>query len=503
MPDSAFLRRFLDRVSPWFEKVEIVESLCGHTRKLGGTLRPQSVDEVQTIAEAASDAAGAVGLQPVSCGNNWGFGSRLPVVENVFLVDLSKLNRIRSREIEGHSVEIEPGVTQGQLDAWLATQGRSHFFNVTGAGTATSVIGNALEKGIGYSGPRQNDLLELEVILPDGRLLRTTKYPRASVLSFGLSLGPELVPLFCQGNFGIITAARIGLSRRPEKMGAVLCKLRDSRKLASLVDATSEIMAEGLSYGVPHIFNRARIITSFGSFLDEEGVRELKRTAPAWTALIPIKGPGPIFDATAKELENRLGPLGEIEISGGLVDAEPSKLSSLIQGRPNDFSLASVTYAVFGKVADIGTPLGDTGAGLIHVAPCLPLTGERVREGVRLAEDISRTHGREHIALSLNVISSRAVALVVFIAFDRRSVSNSAAAQAMARELLASFAERGMLPYRLGLNQADVLPKMSDTATEVLSAIQMIFDPNQCMAPSRYEALWTIPHHHETERKFL
>lgn len=467
-----------------------MESLCGHRRDLAGILRPSTVGAVQLILSAAAEAGESVQIQPISCGHNWGFGSNLPNRDDVFLLDLSKLNRIRSSEIVGHSVELEPGVTQGQLDDWLAIHNRTHYFNVTGAGTSTSVIGNALEKGIGYSGSRHLDLLDLEVVLPGGQLVHTSKHASLQHFGFGSCLGPSVTQLFCQSNFGVITAARIALFRRPQKMGAVICRVRNPAFFASLVSAISDLMAEGACYGVPHIFNRERIIMSFAPLVDQEGLASLVDSTASWTALLPIKGPCSVFNAAAEEVVARLKSFGEVEILSGEANSDGAKLNYLLQGRPSDFSLASVTYAAFAKPVEPKLPLERTGAGLIHVTPLVPLNGDTAQKAVELAVRSLRKSGYEKPQLSLNAISSRVAALVIPISFDRRSPVTTKRAKEAATALISDFANAGMLPYRLGLDQADSLPPMGDPWPELLEAIQEVFDPTHCMSSSRYEPLW-------------
>ena len=190
-----------------------VESLCGNRRYRSGVLVPRCVADVQRIVCAASKAEGVVKLQPVSCGKNWGFGSDLATVNGVYTLNLSALRSIRSLDLRSHCVELEPGVTQGQLDDALRREGSSHYFNVTGAGLGASVLGNALERGIGYSGQRHLDLLDLEVVLPSGEVARTSRMEAFAGGGVSLGgLGPDPTGLFCQSNFGVVTAATIALS---------------------------------------------------------------------------------------------------------------------------------------------------------------------------------------------------------------------------------------------------------------------------------------------------
>ena len=252
---------FDNEVSRWLSPGGVVESLCGNRRHRAGMLTPRCVADVQRIVQAASRAKGTVKLQPLSCGKNWGFGSDLPTTDGVYILNLSALRKIRSLSLQSHCADIEPGVTQGQLDAALEQEGGSHYFNVTGAGLGTSVLGNALERGIGYSGQRHLDLLDLEVVFPSGEVARTSRFEILAQAGAGLNgLGPDPTGLFCQSNFGVVTAATIALQRRPKVMGGVLCRLRSGDLMPDLISTVSDLMAEGACSGVPHMFNRERII---------------------------------------------------------------------------------------------------------------------------------------------------------------------------------------------------------------------------------------------------
>ena len=60
-------------------------------------------------------------------------------------------------------------------------------------------------------------------------------------------------------------------------------------------------------------------------------------------------------------------------------------------------------------------------------------------------------------------------------------------------ELLRAYLRAGLIPYRLGLQQGDLLPAMDAPWRRVLSEMQRIFDHSGCMASSRYEPLWEGP----------
>src|SRR5260370_42151064 len=97
-------------------------------------------------------------LYPISPGCNWGLGSKLPVRDGAALVDLSRMDAIHEvNETHGYAV-IEPGVTQRMLHEHLKNGQSSYFLSVTGSGAETSILGNALDRGIAHQGPRAEQI---------------------------------------------------------------------------------------------------------------------------------------------------------------------------------------------------------------------------------------------------------------------------------------------------------------------------------------------------------
>ena len=78
------------------------------------------------IVQAASRANGAVKLQPLSCGRI-GDSYHLPATYGVWTFLTCLLHQF-GLVSKSHSADIEPGVTQGQLDAALEEEGGSHLF---------------------------------------------------------------------------------------------------------------------------------------------------------------------------------------------------------------------------------------------------------------------------------------------------------------------------------------------------------------------------------------
>ena len=180
----------------------VTENSYGLERRVAGIVYPQSTKEVQNLTRLAREIA--LPLYPISRGMNQGYGDRLPVADGQLIVDLQRMQAIRRYDPAGGIVTLEPGVTQRQLFDFLRCKQAPFWMDATGAGSASSIVGNTLEGGFGHTplGNRRRQILDLEVVLGDGTLLNTGIFP---------SYGPNLSGVFVQSNFGIITAMSMPL----------------------------------------------------------------------------------------------------------------------------------------------------------------------------------------------------------------------------------------------------------------------------------------------------
>lgn len=128
-------------------------------------------------------------------------------------------------------------------------------------GATPSILGSALDRGVGYFGPRKDDIFGLEIVTGTGEVIQTgfrrlgEQSPLAHCHPFGL--GPILDGLFFQGNFGIVTSACFRLiPRRPKS--CVSMALIDVSHLSDFIDELARLKRDGLLTSVTHIGNKAR-----------------------------------------------------------------------------------------------------------------------------------------------------------------------------------------------------------------------------------------------------
>ena len=212
--------------------------------RVGAILRPDRRDQVPEILRIATRHK--IPVHPYSSGRNWGFGSRVPPTDAV-LLDLGALNRILDFDETLGWIDVEPGVTFGQVSVFLRNSKSTRFLCVTGAHPHTTLIGNALERGdaIGPYGDRIRYTCRMEVVLPTGESLVTgfgaDEGSRVQSL-FRHGIGPALDGLFVQSNFGVVTRMTFWLPQRPAVL--TVAQFGTQGAVGGLADAVARLRQE-------------------------------------------------------------------------------------------------------------------------------------------------------------------------------------------------------------------------------------------------------------------
>lgn len=184
--------------------------------------RPPDVPALQALL-ADLNAAG-VPVLPRGAGLSYS-GGYLPPVPGCVLLDLGALDRVTEIATADRRVTVQAGASWRALHAALADQGlRTPFFGPLSGHAAT--IGGALSQraaffGSAAHGSSDGAVLSLDVVLADGRLLRTGSAAAADLAPFARLFGPDMTGLFLGdcGAFGIKTAASLQALPAPAETG--------------------------------------------------------------------------------------------------------------------------------------------------------------------------------------------------------------------------------------------------------------------------------------------
>ena len=173
-------------------------------------VRPACTQEVVDLVTLAAK----YGIPIIPYGGGTGvMGGTVPVRGGIIL-DLNRMNRILSINPINLTAQVEPAVVLQDLVDALAEHGLMSGHDPYSVPIAT-VGGTISTNGVGYRaaafGPMGNQVVAIEAVLPDGKVISTPPVPK-------YSSGPNLNQLFIgsEGVFGVIVKATIQVFRMPE-----------------------------------------------------------------------------------------------------------------------------------------------------------------------------------------------------------------------------------------------------------------------------------------------
>jgi len=170
---------------------------------------PDSAEQVQEIVRIANEFR--IPLYPISTGRNLGYGGSAPVLSGSVVLDLKRMNRILEVDERNAYALVEPGVSYFDLYRHIEERGLKLWIDCPDPGWG-SVVGNALDHGVGYTMNPYRDhwgaQCGLEVVTGDGELVRTGMgaLPGSKTWQqFKYGFGPYLDGICSQSNFGVVT----------------------------------------------------------------------------------------------------------------------------------------------------------------------------------------------------------------------------------------------------------------------------------------------------------
>lgn len=500
----------------------------GWSRASTGLRRPKNIDEVRELVRQAR--RDKVPLYPFSTGLNYGYGGRSPVTGGCLLVDLGAMNGIRNAaaiSLDNPVAIVEPGVTQRQLHDFLEQHCPALTFNVTGSAADTSILGNALERGVGYFGPRKEDLFGLEVVCGSGELLRTgfrrlgDDSPLAHSHPYGL--GPMLDGLFFQGNYGIVTSACFRLIPKRPQMVALSLGLRREDDFPAFIDTLAGLKRAGLLDTVTHVANRDRthasLMYGIRRYLEQEcgmapdradgeSRRALALVAPGeWTSLGALAGTRAQLKANLAEIRRRLAPIARVRIitdrkldvayalmhrlrrwpfarANAAAIAAIRPLHVLALGIPTDAPVDNLLWH-FGRADLPATRLDASPAGILYICPALPLDGRFADQVIKDMKAIAAA--RQHrLYATVNIETASSLVAVINLLFDRTDADATARAQLCARELFDYLHGRKLEVYRARADMMADIVAADPGYWSIVRDLKRTLDPDNIIAPGRY-----------------
>ena len=209
-----------------------------HRHRPDAAVWPATVEEISAILKLANKDR--VPVVPRGAGTSLA-GLAVPEKGGVIL-DLGRMNKIISVSVTDRLAVVQPGVVYADLERALAPH--DFFFPPDPAsGTVATLGGNVATNAGGIKGAKygttKDYVLSLQVVLPDGRVMRTGSKCMKS------SSGYDLTKLFVgsEGTLGVVTEITLKINPKPSLTSTAMATFED---LEDAGRAVSEIMHSGI-----------------------------------------------------------------------------------------------------------------------------------------------------------------------------------------------------------------------------------------------------------------
>jgi 4-cresol dehydrogenase (hydroxylating) len=277
----------------------------------GAVVFPDTTEQVREIVKAANRYL--IPLHAVSTGKNLGYGGSAPRTRGTVVLHLgTRMNRILEVNDRYGYALVEPGVTYTALYEHIQEHGYNLMIDAPDLAWG-SIIGNTMDRGVGYTPYGNHSMWKcgLEIVLPDGDLLRTGLggLPGSNTWQlFAPSFGPSPDNLFEQSNYGIVTKMGIQLMQPPPHAQTFQITFDRAEDLPQIIDIMFPLrvnmaplqniaVLRNILLDAAQVSRRADWYTGDGP-IPEQLIEEMKRKLNLgyWNFYATCYGPPPVVE---------------------------------------------------------------------------------------------------------------------------------------------------------------------------------------------------------------
>ena len=467
----------------------------------GGFVAPETVEEVQAIMKVANRTR--VPLWPMSTGKNLAYGGAAPLVPGTIVLDLKRMNKIIEVNEDLAYALVEPGVSFFDLYRYFQEHNHKLWMSVPGPGWG-SIIGNGVERGIGYGyfDDQFSNSAGMEVVLPNGELLRTGMGALEGGNSGALvnaGFGPLVEGLFTQSNYGVVTKMSRYLYPEPETYMSCEVNCQHDSDLEVLVETLRPFKMDETIRN-PLVISNLELIASFMSvrsqWYDGDGpmpeeifpIIQEKLKLGRWNASFALFGDDVTVNHAWGKIKKAVLPIAGVEVAARTYHPGDEIL------HPRDQSQAGIpNLTEFGLVNWMGS------GGHIDFSPVGPTTGKNTRELNDIVRKRAHEFGFDH--LSGFYCQQRAFRFINTLVFRKGDVDHMQKARALFSVLIRDAAAKGYGEYRTHLAYMDAVAATYDFNQHAMlrfqERIKDTVDPNGIIAPGK-SGIW--PKHYREDR---
>ncbi|KIJ54475.1 vanillyl alcohol oxidase [Sphaerobolus stellatus SS14] len=487
------------------------------------TVYPGSTEDVQAVTRWANTHL--IPIYPISMGRNLGYGGAAPRVRGSIVLDLGKrMNKILKIDGDNCSCLLEPGVSYFALYEAIQKGGHPLWIDTPDVGGG-SVLGNALDRGVGYTpyGDHFGNHCGMEVVLPTGEVVRLGMgalpgkdgVDNPTWQSFQYGYGPYSDGIFTQSNFGIVTKMGFWLMPGTEHLTFAITFPKED-DFEQIVDIIRPLSAARVLGNVPQIRHATQELAITGirkkDIYDGEGpvpaqvIREhMKKTAygdVTWIFYATVYGP----------LESRNA---SIDVVRKAFSAIPDAKFIFPEDVPADHYL-HVRGAIAAGVpvlTDLNWLQWNANGSHLFFSPISPVDGKDAR---KLYEMVKKRHTEFGFdMMPAFCVAPREMHFIDCLCYDRGDEEQKRRAVQCMRAMISDAAKEGYGEYRTHILLSDqvsatyswnngALMRLNETLKDAL-------DPNGILAPGKAgiwpkrfrgkgweifegdERMWTVP----------
>jgi 4-cresol dehydrogenase (hydroxylating) len=467
---------------------------------------PDSAEQVQQIVKIANEFR--VPLYPISTGRNLGYGGSAPVLSGSVVLDLKRMNRVLEVDERNAYALVEPGVTYFDLYRYVQERGLKLWIDCPDPGWG-SVIGNALDHGVGYTMNPYRDHFGaqcgMEVVTGAGELVRTGMGALPGSKSwqhFKYGFGPYLDGMFSQSNFGVVTKMGFWLMPEPEAYIDGSVDVFGHDDVIPLVDHMSYIMNTGLQNAGTNLQSPLRFAVGQNPELraalgseDQADIAKLnafarEREVPFYSNIFKFYGPEEVVRAQWEYTKRRLSSIPGVRFREGAFYRFPlTEEQKLTVRDPQDLGIPTLETFSIGARSNFSPAT----RGHLGFSPVIPMTGEAVIESQRVFQRALQEFEGD-VALLVFPQSYHPRTLVILCMFYvMPEAEHNQAVRRMFKRLIEVAAQHGWGEYRTHtafMDDCAAAYSFNDHALRRLQeTLKDAVDPNGVLSAGRY-GIW-------------
>ena len=496
MTSEENLKKFLNHLTSVLSKEQIIteqsaidkelNNRFGFKKEVPAILLPKNREETIAIVEFANQEK--VPLYPISKGENYGYGEKLPSEEGVVLLNLNNLDSILEIDPIACHAKVEPGVTQEMLYEYLNTYHPLYQCDVTGANKESSILGNTIDGGFGHTpiGYRRKHIFNMEVLLGSGEILNTSHLPGA---------GPDLTGLFIQSNFGIVLSITIPIMRKPEVLELCLLGHPHDETLFQSLNEYNILKQREVFNSIIHIGNATRAALTLKpqlEMIDNQKALQLVKMplspSNTWTAMASISGTKSEVKAKKKIIKAHFNEYGSTHFFsksriqflkkwGGVLAPHLKhimnsigELYNLQAGVPSDYPVDNMN--------------ADSAMGYYFIGSTVRAEKKVLGEYLRLITNLY-AHGGYSCPITLNFVEPGLILSVTNFLFNKNDPDEVTKAKRFYVDTVEELNKADFPLYRQNILEHKFAFKDKERL-EILRFLKKQLDPNGIIAPKRY-----------------